>query len=146
MRKFQSVARWALKRRGMTSGPATFARYLRHGVIWGLALPVIVIAAYFGSGALVDMGVLKQTVVTYHDPSHKPKSDFKVETEDPAKAKVRAMFDSGECWTDGDHGLPSRVVIDYHVYGPEMTGKAMDAMFGGKHNGIDVSKVNGYCR
>lgn len=56
----------------------------------------------------------------------------------------RELYIPDNCWTGGQgHPLPDHVIYDNRLYGPHMTDRALDSLFGdGK---LDTSKINAFC-
>lgn len=54
------------------------------------------------------------------------------------------LYIPDNCWTGGEgHPLPDHVIYDNKLYGPHMTQRALDSLFGdGK---LDTSKINAFC-
>lgn len=136
MKKFVA---WALKKRGVTHKGYGFWGYFGQGLFSGIVLPLAMIGAFYGFGVLESAGLVEGFYIFGiggDAPAETPRGDY-----------VSALIDSGECWSGGEAPAePTRVIYDGKVYGGEMVGKALDAIFADAENGVKPEKVSGFCK
>lgn len=96
---------------------------------------------------LIGIGQALRVSIIAHEPTMvtPPAQPQKIEAAavDP---KVEAMLKSGECWTEGDHDFPTRVVYAGEVRGSKMVDKALKAIFEDASNGVDPKLVSAFCK
>lgn len=135
MKKFGA---WVLKQRGVTRKGMGFWHFvMQQGVVMGIVIPACIIGSFYGVNVLQEAGMIDGfAIFGTAQPESAPRSDY-----------ISALIDSGECWSGGEAPAePTRVIYDGKVYDGDMVGKALDSIFKGADNGVEATKVSGFCK